>query len=91
MFDETSHVHGGGDKQWAPVAGEKYESRTMERKSRNGKQLSGDEQYASYFMTGGLEHQAPLKHERNVQRNKAIFLLVFFLVILIAVLYAALK
>lgn len=83
MFDETSQmVQGGRDMAQGP--GDRYETRVMERRAP---QLNGDEQFASYFMTGGLDRQVPLRQERNTQRNKAIFLMLFFLLILVAVIY----
>jgi hypothetical protein len=41
--------------------------------------------FASYFVTGGLQALQPLRQERRVQRNKAIFMLVVAAVLLYAV------
>jgi cobalamin biosynthesis Mg chelatase CobN len=46
-----------------------------------------EEQFASYFMSGGLERQEPLRKERHVQRNKAIFMVIFFVIVLILFVY----
>jgi len=48
-----------------------------------------DEQFASYFMSGGLKKEVvePLRRERHIQRRKALFLLLCFVVLLFALLF----
>jgi hypothetical protein len=41
----------------------------------------GDERFASYFMSGGLKTTGPLRGERHMQRNKALFLLAFVVIV----------
>ncbi|MEI6218368.1 MAG: hypothetical protein WCP86_05675 [bacterium] len=48
-----------------------------------------DAQFASYFMSGGLKKEVvePLRRERHIQRRKALFLLLCFVVLLFALLF----
>ena len=41
----------------------------------------GSEKFASYFASGSFVKPRPLGRERRVQRNKAIFMLVFVLIV----------
>lgn len=41
----------------------------------------GDERFASYFASGSFGRTRPLGHERRVQRNKAIFMVVFVVIV----------
>lgn len=47
--------------------------------------LAEDERFASYFMSGGLRSNAPLRQERQIQRNKAIVAIVLLVIVLIVV------
>ncbi len=43
--------------------------------------VQGDQRFANYFMAGGLMGPRPLRQEKSVQRNKAIFMIVVVLVV----------
>jgi hypothetical protein len=45
-----------------------------------------DRRFASYFVTGSLQSVRPLRTERRIQRNKAIIMVVFALILLYGVL-----
>jgi hypothetical protein len=47
-----------------------------------------DKELTSYFVGGGLKHAGPLRQERRIQRNKAIFLIIFFFLILFIVCFS---
>lgn len=51
--------------------------------------VSEDEQFASYFMSGGLKKEVvePLRRERHIQRRKAIFLVLCFAALLFSLLF----
>lgn len=44
-----------------------------------------DQKFASYFVTGGLHSVRPLRQERRLQRNKAIFMLIVAILLLYGV------
>lgn len=44
-----------------------------------------DQKFASYFVTGGLHSVRPLRQEKRVQRNKAIFMLIVAILLLYGV------
>ncbi|MEI6971310.1 MAG: hypothetical protein WCL44_07295 [bacterium] len=48
-----------------------------------------DEQFASYFMSGGLKREVvePLRRERSIQRRKALFLLLCLVILVFALLF----
>ena len=47
-----------------------------------------NKQFASYFMGTGLQASGPLRQERHLQRNKAIFLIGLFVLVLIMIIYS---
>ena len=49
--------------------------------------VGGDRRFASYFVSGNMDSIRPLRQERSVQRNKAIAMLVFVVLVLLWVLY----
>jgi hypothetical protein len=56
------------------------------------KVVSKDERFANYFSSGGfLGGPRPLKQERNVQRNKAVFMIVVVIVVCLWVFYLVFK
>lgn len=48
-----------------------------------------DEQFANYFMSGGLKKEVvePLRRERSVQRGRALFLLLCLAALVFALLF----
>ena len=47
--------------------------------------LAPDKRFASYFVTGSLHSVRPLRQERRVQRNKAIMMTIFAVIVLFMV------
>lgn len=45
-----------------------------------------DRRFASYFVTGSLQSVRPLRTERRIQRNKAIIMVIFAVILLYGVL-----
>jgi hypothetical protein len=45
----------------------------------------GDERFANYFTTGGLQAVRPLREERRIQRNRAILMVVVAVLLLCVV------
>ena len=48
-----------------------------------------DERFVGYLMRDGIRTEGPLRRERHVQRNKAIFVVVLFVLALFVFLYFA--
>lgn len=46
-----------------------------------------DDRFASYFVTGSLQSVRPLRTERKIQRNKAIFMVVVAVVVVYGVIH----
>jgi len=44
-----------------------------------------DARFASYFVTGGLHGIEPMRHERRILRNRAMFAILLFLFLLMSV------
>jgi hypothetical protein len=57
-----------------------------DRTRRKRKVRYGDDRFALY-LSGSLQSARPLKHERRIQRNKAILMLLVVLLLLFWVLY----
>ena len=49
--------------------------------------MEKNKRFANYFVSGGMDGIRPLRQERTVQRNKAIAMVVFVVLVLIWVLY----
>jgi hypothetical protein len=57
-----------------------------------GKAAPKDERFANYFSSGGfLGGPRPMKQERNVQRNKAVFMVIVVIVVFFWVSYLVFK
>jgi len=50
-------------------------------------QAARDERFASYLLARGFDTARPLRHERRIQRNKAIITSIFVLAVLLWVLF----
>jgi hypothetical protein len=64
-----------------PAAGDGLEGGGLPR-------LTPDRRFASYFVTGSLQSVRPLRTERRIQRNKAIIMVIFAIILLYGVLSA---
>ncbi|MEI6808806.1 MAG: hypothetical protein WCN95_08785 [bacterium] len=86
---------GPADLQRGRAAGQRA-ARLDERKTPHESQgvsarsvVGDDEQFANYFMSGGLKKEVvePLRRERHIQRRRALFLMMCFLALVFALLY----
>lgn len=86
---------GSADSQPGRIAGQKA-AQVDERKTPHESQdvplrsvVGEDEQFANYFMSGGLKKEVvePLRRERHIQRRRALFLMLCFLALVFALLY----
>ncbi len=55
---------------------------------RERSKLEGDHRFANYIVAGNVDGIRPLRHERSVQRNRAILMIVVVLIVLVWVVYS---
>ena len=68
--------------QSAPTPRQEREEQVVRERAKRIR----DDRFASYF-AGSFEGMRPLRHERRIQRNKAILMIVFVLLVLFWVAY----
>lgn len=73
------------DQVWSGITvGNQFPEQTSEYEKPLSK-TGPDQKFASYFVTGGLHSVRPLRQERRLQRNKAIFMLIVAILLLYGV------
>lgn len=75
----------------ARSAGEPLPTDAAEGLEPGNSRLAPDRRFASYFVTGSLHSVRPLRTERRIQRNKAIFMAIFAVALLYWVISAVLS
>lgn len=60
----------------------------MNLAERERSKLEGDHRFANYIVAGNVDGIRPLRHERRVQRNRAIVMIVAVLIVLVWVVYS---
>jgi len=83
LFGSADRTSGRKSEEASPLSSEAVERLSSQERAK----LERNPRFANYFVSGSVDGIRPLRHERRIQRNKAITMIIVVLLVLLGVLY----